>query len=230
MNIEMNNELLMFESELDEKAVNYILAVLENPTSDKAKSIANEILSIVLREDLSILKIEATGNVGLALKFMLDLDHIYGHFSVSIIDFLVSNIALLSYYLMTNCMVNPQYKANPLYHIHRASLIYTKTKTFHKVYEGIAKVNKSMVNDFHNSSSMILMLIFKDLHPYREFDEPTRLFYLHLSADIFYIKNVNIVAEFPANALDIHKILSFGVKDLLTKRLKTFFRNSQSEI
>jgi hypothetical protein len=98
------------------------------------------------------------------------------------------------------------------------------------VYEGVAKVNKSMINNFHNSSSMISMLVFDDLHPYREFDESTRLFYLKLSSEVFYIKNVNIVAEFPVSALDIHKTLSLGVKDLLTKRLKTFFRNSQSEI
>jgi hypothetical protein len=226
----MDNELLLFESELDEKAVDYMLAVLENPNSDKAISIANEILNIVLEEDLRVLKIEATGNVGLALKFMLDLDHIYGYFSVSIIDFLESNIALLSYYLLTIDIINPQFETNPLYHIHRASLLYTKTKTFHKVYEGVAKVNKSMINNFHNSSSMISMLVFDDLHPYREFDESTRLFYLKLSSEVFYIKNVNIVAEFPVSALDIHKTLSLGVKDLLTKRLKTFFRNSQSEI
>jgi hypothetical protein len=225
----MDNELLLFESELDEKAVDYMLAVLENPNSDKAISIANEILNIVLEEDLRVLKIEATGNVGLALKFMLDLDHIYGHFSLSKIAFLESNVAFLSYYLMTIHIINPQFDTNPLYHIHRASLIYINTKTFHKVYEGIAKVNKSMTNNFHNSSSMLLMLIAYDLHPYREFDESTKLFYLNLSAEIFYIQNVNILAGFPANALDIHKFLSFGVKDLLTKRFRTFFRNSQRE-
>jgi hypothetical protein len=54
----MDNELLLFESELDEKAVDYMLAVLENPNSDKAISIANEILNIVLEEDLRVLKIE----------------------------------------------------------------------------------------------------------------------------------------------------------------------------
>lgn len=170
----MELEVSIFESLLEIKALQYLSSVNEDPNSVNTKQLVQEILNQLIDKKLYILKIDATGNIGIAIKSMLDNGLITNQ-QLQLI------ITLLSYFLLTKHINNALLDNHPLLNINRSQLLFGAQNLFHQLYK---QIDPQTDNPFFNHSLpadyAISMTILNDIYPNREYNEYTKESYLNM--------------------------------------------------
>jgi hypothetical protein len=163
----MDFSLMIFEGMLEQKALNFLSEIDSDINSRRAHELMNDILKDVLNNNLNILKIESTGNVGIALKSMVENSMLNTPQKRSI-------VALVSYYALTNHLNIPQHEKHPLLYINRAQLMALLVNAFVITYKEVIdeEVRNPYILDFKPSASFdIHMLILHDLYQHKSYNE-----------------------------------------------------------
>lgn len=161
------SHLQFFEGQLELKSLSFLSEIDKNIHSNKTIELMNSIVSDVLDINMNILNIEATGNVGIALKMMIEFNMINSRHK----KFL---IILLSYYTLTNHINVPHHEKHPLLFINRAQLMAGVLNTFTKIYKDI--IDSEEFNIYTTiakptPSFDVQCIIISDLYQYRFFNE-----------------------------------------------------------
>jgi len=112
------------------------------------------------------LKIEATGNVGIALKSIVEVSKLNSPHKRAF-------VALVSYYALTNHLSLPQHEKHPLLYINRAQLMALFVNDFVATYKEV--IDEEVVNPYimyvkPSATSDIHTLILHDLYKYKSYD------------------------------------------------------------
>jgi hypothetical protein len=138
----------------------------------------NDILKDVLNNNLNILKIEATGNVGIALQSMVANSMLDSPYKQTL-------AVLVSYFALTNHLSFPQHEKHPLLYLCRAQLM-VGSKNFVKIYKGVIdeEERNPYILDFKPSASFdIPMVILHDLYQHKSYNEYFEEYFLRVLSD-----------------------------------------------
>lgn len=206
----MELNVTIYESLLELQALQYLSAVNEDPYSENTKKIVYEILNQVTNENLYILKIDATGNVGIALKSMLDNSLITNQ-QLQLI------ITLLSYYLLTKHINNSLLDNHPLLNINRAQLLFGAQDLFHQLY---GQINSPTDNPYFNHSLppiyAISMTILNDIYPHRDYNDYTKESFLNMHRILSEKTNIEDYRRPLSWIIKTHENLSCRISEMLT--------------
>jgi hypothetical protein len=162
----MDINLLIFEGLLEQKALNFLSEIDSDIYSRRTIELLHDILKDVLNNNLNIMKIEATGNVGIALKSIVEVSTLNSPHKRTF-------VALVSYYAMTNHLNFPQHEKHPLLYIARAQLMAFFVDDFVTIYKEV--IDEEVVNPYimyfkPSATSDIHTLILHDLYKYKSYD------------------------------------------------------------
>lgn len=210
----MDSNLLAFESILEMKAINYLSAVDSNPSSQETRKLVEDIFTDVLDKNLRILMIDATGNVGIALKSILE-NRLISSPQLQLLT------VLIGYYAITNHINNPIHDKHPLLFINRAQLIYSNLDIFHQMYMQVDKPKNPYINNALSPNFAVSMMILSDFYPYRDYSEYTKQSFL-LMLDNFKSK-INLGVYTDSNMwIHSHQLVFNRVKEIVEALIPTF--------
>jgi hypothetical protein len=200
---------LIFESQLEAKALQYLSAVNENPNSDQTKLLVRELIALILSQDLTVLKISSTGNAGIAFKSMLE-NRLIENQQLQLV------LTLLSYYLLTNHITNPSFDKHPLLHIARAQLMYGAIDLFKQIYK---QVDPPGDNPYfsHNLSAdyAVSMTLLNDFFPHRDYNEECKQSYTRMHNKLSEQTSLADYRETTPWMTRTHDKLSARIKEML---------------
>lgn len=200
---------LIFESQLETKALQYLSAVNESPNSDQTKLLVRELIALILGQDLTVLKISSTGNAGIAFKSMLENRQIENQ-QLQLV------ITLLSYYLLSNHISNPSFDKHPLLHIARAQLMYGAIDLFKQIYK---QVDPPGDNPYfsHNlpADYAVSMTLLNDFYPHRNYNEDCKQSFTRMHNKLFEQTSLADYRETTPWMNRTHEKLSARIKEML---------------
>lgn len=175
----MDLSLLIFEGMLEQKALNFLSEIDTDKNSSRTIELMNDILKDVLNNNLNILKIESTGNVGIALKSMVENSMLNTPYKQTL-------VILVSYYALTNHLSLPHHEKHPLLYISRAQLMAGFKDAFVKVYKGVIdeEVRNPYSMDFKPTPSFdIPMVILRDLYQHKTYNPSIEGYFKRVLSD-----------------------------------------------
>jgi hypothetical protein len=203
-------KILQYEQEIEDVCLKYLSEVAENPTSNLCKVLVEKINATLFNKNVLITQINATGNLGIALRSMLTNQFIkFKEFEI---------LALYSsYYCLTKQINNPFFAQHPLLYINRSLLMFD-----YLVFFSSLKLNHKVTSYKISSSNedVLMAVIMQDLSTYKSYNDYVHTKYLEIETRYLKIGNHIDLRISDKNCLEIHNELFYTTEDLVKSLLQ----------